>query len=609
MGSFFDTLLAGTLHQWASLILPSQRIFYLYLASAFVIAAITYFWFARRAAEDRPDGIEKGLLGYLFDPNIWWHKSARQDYLFFFVNGLIYYGIIGQLMIGGHVFYNAMGVGWESLFGLRGTPVFEPNALSALAYTIVFLLAVDLAVWVTHYLQHKVQVLWQFHQVHHSAEVLTPATVYRMHPVDLFFTGLVSVTLIAIGFSGFVYLTGSEPQQQTVMGVNILLFTFYLVGYNLRHSHIWLSYPPWLSYILISPAQHQTHHSIDAKHYDRNFGLVFAFWDWLFGTLYVPRGYEKLEFGIAKEEPNPFGSVQEIYLKPFVGAWRILAPEGASALRRITVPLFIGLAVGGYTTFQYIAKATASEANLPSFHLEELTWTEVDLALAEGYRAILIPTGGVEQNGPHMILGKHNHVARAAAERIAQTHGQMLVAPVIAHVPEGAIAPAPTGHMRWPGTISLPEDVFEDVLEATARSLAAHGFETIYFIGDSLLNQEPQARVAARLDSDLSQAGTRVFHVGDYYGANGQIDALLEQGFSEGEIGGHAGIRDTSELLAVHPGGIRRHPVPAPAGRDAGYGGAPSKATAAIGQEMLRLKVDAALAQIERLSDRTLANR
>ncbi len=601
MGSFFDTLLAGTIQQWTSLLFPTQRIFYLYLASAFVIAAVTYFWFAARDAKDRPDGIEKGLLGYLFDPKIWWHKSARQDYIFFFVNGLIYYGIIGQLMIGGHVFYNAMGVGWETLFGLRDTPVFEPNALTALAYTVVFLLAVDLAVWVTHYLQHKVQVLWQFHQVHHSAEVLTPATVYRMHPVDLFFTGLVSVTLIAVGFSGFVYLTGSEPQQQTVMGVNILLFTFYLVGYNLRHSHIWFSYPPWLSYILISPAQHQTHHSIDAKHYDRNFGLVFAFWDWVFGTLYVPRGYEKLEFGIAREEPNPFGSVQEIYLEPFVGAWRILAPEGASALRRIAIPLCIGVAVGGYTSFQYITKATASEASLPSLHLEDLTWTEVDQALNEGYRAILIPTGGIEQNGPHMILGKHNHVVRAAADRIARAHGHMLVAPVIAHVPEGDVSPVPTDHMRWPGTISLPEDVFEDLLEATARSLAAHGFETIYFIGDSLLNQAPQARVAERLSAEWSGVGTQVTHLGAYYDGNGQTEALLAQGYSSQEIGGHAGIRDTSELLAVHPDGVRRHPVPAPAERDPGYGGAPAKASVEIGQEMLNLKVQAALAQIREL--------
>ena len=91
-----------------------------------------------------------------------------------------------------------------------------------------------------------------------------------------------------------------------------------------------VSYPPWVSYIFISPAQHQTHHSIDAKHYDKNFGLIFAFWDWLFGTLYVPKGYEKLEFGISREEPNPFNSITEIYLKPFSKAWGLFAPKNAT---------------------------------------------------------------------------------------------------------------------------------------------------------------------------------------------------------------------------------------------------------------------------------------
>ncbi len=327
-------------------LLPSARIFYLYIATAFVFSVVTYLYFSMREEGARPEGISRGIVGYIFDPQIWFHKSAKQDYLYFFFNGLIYFGVVAQLLVSGHVFFEAFGAGLERVFGVRETAVFAPSLLTAIAYTLVVALATDLAVWITHYLQHKVTLLWQFHQVHHSAEVLTPATVYRMHPIDMLFTGIVGLALLALAFAGFSYLTASAPKDVTVMNVNVVVFAFYLLGYNLRHSHIWVSYPPWLSYILISPAQHQTHHSIDAKHYDKNFGLIFAFWDWLFGTLYVPKGYEKLEFGISREEPNPFNSITDIYLKPFAKAWALLAPNSIAG-PLICLTIAIGAVFGG----------------------------------------------------------------------------------------------------------------------------------------------------------------------------------------------------------------------------------------------------------------------
>ena len=321
----------GAALAWMAPLVPTARIFYVYLATAFVLSIATYIYFSTREESERPEGISRGMIGYLFDPRVWFHKSAKQDYLFFFFNGVVYYGVVIQLLVSGHLFYEGLGVGLERLFGVRETAIFAPSALTAIVYTLVVALAIDLAVWVTHYLQHKVELLWQFHQVHHSAEVLTPATVYRMHPVDLLFTGLVGIGLTALAFAGFSYITAANPHDITVMNVNIVVFAFYLVGYNLRHSHIWVNYPTWVSYIFISPAQHQTHHSIDPKHFDKNFGLIFAFWDWLFGTLYVPAGYEKLEFGISREEPNPFSSITEIYLKPFAKAWGLFAPKKAAA--------------------------------------------------------------------------------------------------------------------------------------------------------------------------------------------------------------------------------------------------------------------------------------
>ena len=168
------------------------------------------------------------------------------------------------------------------------------------------------------------------------------------------------------------------------MNVNAGIFAFYLIGYNLRHSQIWLSYPRWLSYILISPAQHQIHHSIDKKHWDRNMGLIFAFWDWVFGTLYVPKGYEKLEYGISRDEPNPFNSVVEIYLKPFRMAYDLMRP---AAPRRLAL---IGLiAVGTLGAVLFNTPGHSANRALPSLHLEELTWTEVAAALDAGMTTVM----------------------------------------------------------------------------------------------------------------------------------------------------------------------------------------------------------------------------
>ena len=133
--------------------------------------------------------------------------------------------------------------------------------------------------------------------------------------------------------------------------------------------------------------------------------------------------------------------------------------------------------------------------------LEKLTWEEVRDAVTAGKTTIIIPTGGTEQNGPHMALGKHNVRIAANAETIARRLGNALVAPVVAYTPEGGIDP-PTGHMRFPGTISIPDPVFRQVLEYAARSLKQHGFRDIVFIGDSGPNQAGQNAVAATLNAE-----------------------------------------------------------------------------------------------------------
>ncbi len=248
-------------------------------------------------------------------------------------------------------------------------------------------------------------------------------------------------------------------------------------------------------------------------------------------------------------------------------------------------------------------QAASSTFRPNQLFLEEMTWPEVHASLEAGYRTIIIPTGGTEQNGPHAVLGKHNFVVAHTSRQIAERLGGTLVAPVVAYVPEGNFDGPLTGHMQWPGTISLPEAIFEQLLEATVRSFAVHGFDEILLIGDSGGNQAAQSKVAATMSAEFAPAGVVVRHISDYHGNNGQIAHLESLGFDKEQIGSHAGLRDTSELLFVKPNEANRIPLAVPAGWPSGFDGRPDLASSEIGEALIQLKIEAAVAQVHRLRD------
>ena len=138
---------------------------------------------------------------------------------------------------------------------------------------------------------------------------------------------------------------------------------------------------------------------------------------------------------------------------------------------------------------------------LNTIWIEEMTWIEIRDALAEGKRTAIVPTGGIEQNGPYVAMGKHNYVLEGMCERIARMLGDALCAPIIKLVPEGGINP-PTGHMRYSGTLSVRQETFEAMLEDVGRSLHQHGFEWIVFIGDSGGNQTGMQNAANLLNEE-----------------------------------------------------------------------------------------------------------
>jgi len=244
--------------------------------------------------------------------------------------------------------------------------------------------------------------------------------------------------------------------------------------------------------------------------------------------------------------------------------------------------------LGASTAAAFLAVMSLGSAGLAApatVFLEELTWTEFrDLATSKSL-VIIVPVGGTEQNGSHMTLGKHNVRVKALSERIARELGHALVAPVIAYVPEGSLAP-PAGHMRFPGTITVPGETFDKVLEYAARSFKLHGVRDIVFLGDHGSTQAGQRAVAARLNLEWAKTPTRVHAIEEYYRAAAEeYPRLLKaRGYRDDEIGTHAGLADTSLMLAVDPAMVRpglSRPGPADA---SGVSGDPSRATAELGQ-------------------------
>jgi creatinine amidohydrolase len=252
---------------------------------------------------------------------------------------------------------------------------------------------------------------------------------------------------------------------------------------------------------------------------------------------------------------------------------------------------------------------SASVAQVPNtVQLERLTWTEIRDAVHAGKTTIIIPIGGTEQSGPYMAVGKHNARAAVLADRIARQLGDALVAPVIAYVPEGDTDP-PTSHMQFPGTITVPTDVFERTVQSAAESFRIHGFSNIVLLGDHGSYQSSLKVAAERLNekwaSSRATPRARALYIPEYYRAVESVFAkeLQARGFGA-DLGTHADLMDTSLMLAVDPSLVRLQQLqqaPKPGASVGVYGGDPRKASATLGRLGTDAQVSAAVQAIRRV--------
>ncbi|HWG44389.1 MAG TPA: creatininase family protein [Gemmataceae bacterium] len=229
-------------------------------------------------------------------------------------------------------------------------------------------------------------------------------------------------------------------------------------------------------------------------------------------------------------------------------------------MSRIWVPLVVVLAAGcpsaPYRTLKPNLERPRPIEALDTVFLEEMTWMEVRDALKAGKTTILVPTGGVEQNGPYLATGKHNYILRATTEAIARRLNDALVAPIVPFVPEGDIEP-PSGHMHYPGTISLTEDTYERLLSDICASLRTHGFRHIVLLGDSGGNQRGMQAVTDRLNARWMGGTARAYFIPEYYDYDGVTKWLEGQGIRLENDSIHDDFVVTAQLMAVDPTTVR----------------------------------------------------
>lgn len=239
---------------------------------------------------------------------------------------------------------------------------------------------------------------------------------------------------------------------------------------------------------------------------------------------------------------------------------------------------------------------------LDTVFLEEMTWMEVRDALKAGKTTVLVPTGGVEQNGPYLATGKHNYILRGTTEAIARKLGDALVAPIVPFVPEGNIEP-PTGHMNYPGTISLSEETYERLLADICSSLRQHGFRHIVLLGDSEGNQVGMKTVAGLLDAKWAGGETRVHFILEYYDYD-RVDQWVEQhGIREQNEGLHDDFATTAQLMAVDPTTVRmKQRIAAGKFRINGIELTPTE-TAEWGKQIISLRAETTVRAIRKAMD------
>jgi creatinine amidohydrolase len=236
--------------------------------------------------------------------------------------------------------------------------------------------------------------------------------------------------------------------------------------------------------------------------------------------------------------------------------------------------------------------------------LEEMTWMEVRDALRSGKDTVLVAAGGIEQNGPYVVGGKHNVVLRAMTQAIAGKLGNALIAPIIGFVPEGDFDPA-TDHQKYPGTIGVTEDTFRRLVADVCWSLKIHGFKQIILFGDHGPDQEGLEQVAQDLSRRWAGGPTRIHYIPEYYDDDGVAHWLEPQGIRQADEGLHDDFVMEAQMMTVDPASVRMaERIAAGKFRINGVDLSPAERTVEWGKKIVDYRADLTVAAIRKATGR-----
>jgi sterol desaturase/sphingolipid hydroxylase (fatty acid hydroxylase superfamily) len=298
----------------AELLGPHHRVFAPFILTSVVLALVAWRVAAGTSTAPRP-----GIWRYLFPRRLFMHRSSRLDVWWLGVRGVCQALILWPLRV------SVLGVAVFACGQVRhvfgSTPFHPPSDRTGLfvAFTLALFLADDSSRYLVHRAMHAFAPLWELHKVHHSAQVLTPLTLYRVHPIESSLNQLRGGLSAGLVTGIFMWTFPGKLRAFEVLGVDALGFLWTALGANLRHSHVWLAFPPWVERWFISPAQHQLHHARSSCA-PGNYGSALAVWDRIFGSLILSQGRRPPRVGLPRAERNHSGTVLSALCSPVLAA-------------------------------------------------------------------------------------------------------------------------------------------------------------------------------------------------------------------------------------------------------------------------------------------------
>ncbi len=499
-------------------------------------------------------------VGSVLGPPGWWKEgSVRVDVLHLLARRLLALTGFGAAVTGGTWLAVRVALALDHTIGRPTLPALPAAAVLGVCSLLAFVVS-DASRFGVHVLLHRVPALWAFHQVHHSATVLTPLTFHRIHPVEGVLYGVRGAVVIA-GVGGLSWwLFREQAEVATIVGVSAFGLVLNTLFGNLRHSHVWMGFGA-LERWLMSPAQHQLHHSADPADHGLNYGTWLAVWDRMLGSWRASGPTAPAAFGLAPEERNHepddlFG----LWVGPFVslaqGAWRgrtvaLLAVASASARAEEPeepVPDDEDVGVVIVESEGGVPSVAGSATVIDEAELDRYAYDDIHRVLA---RAPGVYVRGEDGYGLRPNIGIRGANSDRSAKVVLMEDG-VLMGPAPYGAPAAYYFPLP---LRLTGV-----EVFKG--PASVR----YGPNTIGGAINFRTRAVPEEGGAGALDLAVGLRDTVRAHAWGGYGTAsggivGEVAHLGTAGFKELDGGGPTGFERTDALLKTRVawGGSTRH--------------------------------------------------